>query len=53
MSDELRNPIGTPADGDDGAKEGEVTEEDYEEVEDMDEAIPGDPTVENPSERQE
>lgn len=36
MSDEIRNPLGTPADDDDGAAEGEVTEEDYEEVEDMD-----------------
>ena len=35
MSDEIRNPLGTPADDDDGAAEGEVTEEDYEEVEDM------------------
>ncbi len=34
MSDDVRDPLGTSAA--DGAEEGEVTEEDYEEVEDMD-----------------
>ncbi len=47
MSDELRNPIGTLADGDDGAEESKAPEEDYEEVEDID-----DPTVEHASECQ-
>lgn len=51
MSDDLRNPIGTPAQDDDGATEGEVTEENYEEVEDMDGVISDGPTVENASER--
>ena len=34
MSDDLRNPIGMPPE-DDGADEGEVVEEDYEELEEM------------------
>lgn len=43
MSDIERNPIGLPLD-DDGAAEGEVTDGDYEEVEDMDEELIDDPT---------
>ena len=43
MSDVERNPIGLPLDDDDSAREGEVTEEDYEEVEDMDEELTDDP----------
>ncbi len=42
MSDDLRNPIGLPMDDEDahdGADEGEVTEEDYEEIEDMNEEL--------------
>lgn len=42
MSDDLRNPIGLPMDDEDGADEGEATEEDYEEVERMDEALSDD-----------
>lgn len=43
MSDIDRNPIGAPLDDDDAAKEGEVTEQDYEEVEDMDKELTDDP----------
>jgi hypothetical protein len=43
MSDIERNPIGLPLDDDDSAREGEVTEEDYEEVEGMDEELTDDP----------
>ena len=53
MSDNLRGPFGIPEPDEDGSEEGEVTEEDYKEVEDMDEAISDDPTVEDASERQE
>lgn len=38
MNDDLHSPIGVPPDND-GADEGEITEEDYEEVEDMDEEL--------------
>lgn len=41
-SDDLRNPIGLPMD--DPADKGEATEEDYEEVAEMDEAISDDPS---------
>lgn len=48
----MRTPIGIPAD-DDSTDGGEITGEGYEEVEDMDEAISDDPTVEDVSERPE
>ncbi len=42
MADDFRGPIGRPMDNDSATDEGEVTEEDYEEVADMDEAISDD-----------
>ena len=50
MSDDDRDPLGRPVDDDnnDGATEGEVTEQDYEEVEDMDEELTDDPTTQAP-----
>jgi len=38
-----RNPIGLPLEDETDAREGEVTEEDYEEVEEMNEELNEDP----------
>lgn len=44
MVDDFRGPIGRPMDDDSAADEGKVTQEDDEEVADIDEAISDDPS---------
>lgn len=43
MTDDFRGPTGRPMDSDSAADEGDVTEEDYEEAQEMDEALTDDP----------
>ena len=43
MTDNFRGPNGRPMDPDSAADEGDVTEQDYEEAEKMDEALTDDP----------
>lgn len=46
MTDEFRGPTGRPMDPDGTADGGDVTEEDYEEAQEMDEALTDDPAYE-------